>query len=160
MAALAAIPLAVWTLPLIHSFRANRYGTRRRLAALSAVFSASGAVAVFAYTVIADFNDYPGFTCEYRGGVYREELLTALPSAFYPTDLAAQSHSGPASLFSWAHAYELFPVGMRCTYWATGHPDVSITTHSHWGYTVVFYALIAVMIMQAFRVLRPGVRAT
>lgn len=70
----------------------------------------------------------------------------------YPPSESTATNLGPD--LSWSHAYELFPVGMRCTYWVPGSPELTVITHSHWVHTLLFYGLAAVAVLQVFRCAR------
>ncbi|MGP6174578.1 hypothetical protein [Corynebacterium sp. A21] len=121
------------------------------MAAVSAVLTGVGALVVCMSSVIADFNDYPGFTCVQRRTPELEELRTAW---YAPLD-TDPTLVRPFLFHS--HEYELFPVGMQCTEWPPGYQELAVTTHSHWIYTVLFYSLLMFALLQAIRVTRPGI---
>lgn len=148
MLLIVAIPVAFWAVPTYLSFRLRSPAGRRFMAAASGFLSGVGALGVFAYTAVDDFNDYPGYTCLGRDVPELDDLRA---DRYPPPESVAAT---PGSDLSWSHAYELFPVGMRCTHWVPGSPELTVITHSHWVYTLLFYGLAAVAVLQVFRCAR------
>lgn len=148
MLLIVAIPVAFWAVPTYLSFRPRSPAGRRFMAAASGFLSGVGALGVFAYTAVDDFNDYPGYTCLGRDVPELDDLRVG----GYPPPESTATNLGQD--LSWSHAYELFPVGMRCTYWVPGNPELTATIHSHWVYTLLFYGLAAVAVLQVFRCVR------
>ena len=105
------------------------------------------ALCVLAAAGLADYNDYPGYTCAVRDGDVPDGFPTdRLPPA--DPDIVSTFHPG----IGWSHGYELFPVGVQCTYWTKAEPRFEMTTHSPWAYTVLFYGLSGIALLQFARV--------
>lgn len=62
----AAIAIGVSGVVTYLSFRARRYGARRLATVASVFLSFGAALCVLAAAGLADFNDYPGYTCAVR----------------------------------------------------------------------------------------------
>ena len=146
-----ALSLALWAFIIWVSFRATGRGVRRTAAAVSVVLSICGAIAFLGFTGSDDYNDYPGYTCALRDGY--------LPSGF-PPDRFPPPHPDRVSTFhpniDWTHSYELFPAGVRCTYWTRDDPRITVVTHSPWSYSMWIYGLLLIAVAQAARVVNPG----
>lgn len=143
------VPFAMWAVPTYFSFHARQRSTIRVAAAMSAIFTSIGALGVLAWTAVDDFNDYPGYTCTLRDGYVPD----GLPDDWFPPVTSSPTDSFPPTI-GWSSGLELFPVGMRCSYWVTDNPEFTITTHSHWLYTLVFYGLIGITVLQIIRAVR------
>lgn len=132
------------------SFSATGRNARRSAAAISVLLSIGGAIAVLGFAAKDDFNDYPGYTCSQRDG--------HVPDGFPPGRLPPP-HPDLVSTFhpniAWSHEYELFPAGVRCTYWTRDEPRLTVVTHSSWAYSVWIYGLLFLALAQAARVVNP-----
>lgn len=146
---LALLGLIIWL-----SFSATGRNARRTAAAISVLLALCGSLVFLVFTSIDDFNDYPGHTCSKRDG-HRPDGFPAdrLP----PPDLNLTSTFHPN--IAWSHEFELFPAGVRCTYWTKDEPRITVVTHSPWAYSVWIYGLLAVALAQAARVVSPELLA-
>ncbi len=145
---LALLGVIIWL-----SFSAAGRNARRSAAAASVLLSICGSIAVFAFASIDDFNDYPGYTCSQRDG----HVPDGFPSDRLPSDRGVVSTFHPS--IAWSHDYELFPAGVRCTYWTKDDPRITVVTHSPKGYSVWIYGLLILALAQAARVVDPDLLA-
>lgn len=80
----------------------------------------------------------------------------------FPPDRLPPPHPDLVSTFhpnlDWSHDYELFPVGVQCRYWTEDEPRIEATTHSPWTYTLFFYGLGGVALLQVVRIVRDTAR--
>lgn len=145
-----ALALIIWGVITWMSFSATSRASRRTAAAVSAFLSICGSLAFLAFTGIDDYDDYPGYTCSLRDGY--------VPEGF-PADHLTSPHPDRVSRFhpdlAWSHEYELLPAGVRCTYWTSDDPRVTVVTHSPWSYSVWIYGLLVVAAAQAARTANP-----
>lgn len=143
--ALALLGAIIWL-----SFSAAGRHARRSAAATSVLLSIGGSIAVLVFASIDDYNDYPGYTCSQRDG----HVPDGFPSDRLPPpdpDLVSRFHPNIA----WSHEYELFPAGVRCTYWTKDGPRITAVTHSPWAYSVWVYGLLIITLAQAARAVNP-----
>ncbi|OYD70106.1 hypothetical protein [Rhodococcus sp. OK302] len=147
--ALALLGAITWL-----SFSATGRNTRRSAAATSVLLSICGSIAFLGFAGIDDYNDYPGYTCSLRDG--------NVPDGF-PSDQLPPPNPNLVSRFhpniAWSHEYELFPAGVRCTYWTKDDPRVTVVTHSPGAYSVWIYGLLVIALAQAARVVNPDLLA-
>ncbi|MEH6821285.1 MAG: hypothetical protein V7706_15195 [Dietzia psychralcaliphila] len=113
------------------------------------LLSLLGAIGFLGLAGSDDYNDYPGYTCSQRDGHvpsgFSPDRLPPMPdrvSAFHPN-------------IDWSHERELFPAGVRCTYWLRDGPGITVVTHSPWSYTVCVYGFLLIAATQAVRVVKP-----
>lgn len=131
------------------SFHNSERRTRKIYAVFSVLLSAACALGTFTMTMLDDYNDYPGYTCTLRD----DDVPAGIPADRLPArnpDVMTEFHPD----LGWKHDYELFPVGLSCTYWLREDQDVNVTTHSPWSYSLFTYVFLAVMVMQTVRTCR------
>lgn len=142
-----AIPLGVWATSRVLSLDDPQLAMGKKGAVVAVLLSCIGMLGVFAASAVDDFNDYPGYTCTLRDSPELTELRAEWHQSPDVADLPE-----PSSF----HNYELFPLGMECTHNVPGSPGLTVTTHSHWSYTLFFYALATIAVVQTIRVLCGG----
>ena len=146
--------IALWAWIVWVSFRVVGRGARRTAAAVSGLLSICGAIAIFGFTGVDDYNDYPGYTCSLRDG----QVPEGFPPERLPPPHPDATHRFHPNI-DWSHGYELLPAGVRCTYWTRDEPRVTVVTHSPWSYSVWIYGLLGIALVQAIRVVNPDLLA-
>lgn len=141
-----AIPVGIWAMSRVFSLHGPQLAMGKKGAVVAVLLSCIGVLGVCAASVVDDFNGYPGYTCTLRDN----PKITELRAEWDQPPGGADSLPEPSS----THDYELFPVGMECTHSVPGSPGLTVTTHSHWSYTLFFYALMTIAVLQAIRALR------
>lgn len=143
-----SIAFFVWLGAFPTSLVAFRKTTRRWACLISAAGSALAALGVLSASMLADYNDFPGYTCAQRDS----GDIPGIPA----------NREGPrgeeyfGSNIEWDSEVELLPLGLKCSYRTLDEPRLEATTHSNWAYSIFGYAFMALSLVQLVRMFGPA----